>query len=34
MINLEQEAISRWEHGMCAPTLYRLQQPVMRWIVR
>ncbi|OXI84268.1 hypothetical protein CFB40_24865 [Burkholderia sp. AU31652] len=27
MINLEQEAISRWEHGMCAPTLYRLQQP-------
>ncbi|MGU7852984.1 helix-turn-helix domain-containing protein [Burkholderia orbicola] len=26
MINLEQEAISRWERGMRAPTLYRLQQ--------
>ncbi|WP_256990472.1 helix-turn-helix domain-containing protein [Burkholderia sp. HI2714] len=26
MINLEQEAISRWERGRRAPTLYRLQQ--------
>ncbi|WP_078041041.1 helix-turn-helix domain-containing protein [Burkholderia cenocepacia] len=26
MIDLEQEAISRWERGMRAPTLYRLQQ--------
>ncbi|WP_414451820.1 helix-turn-helix domain-containing protein [Burkholderia sp. 22PA0099] len=26
MINLEQEAISRWERGMRTPTLYRLQQ--------
>ncbi|RQQ30901.1 XRE family transcriptional regulator [Burkholderia stagnalis] len=26
MIGLEQEAISRWERGTRAPTLYRLQQ--------
>lgn len=26
MINLEQEAISRWERGTRVPTLYRLQQ--------
>lgn len=26
MINLEQEAVSRWERGIRAPTLYRLQQ--------
>ncbi|MGH8783290.1 helix-turn-helix domain-containing protein [Paraburkholderia sp.] len=26
MINLEQEAISRWERGSRVPTLYRLQQ--------
>ena len=26
MINLEQEAVSRWERGTRVPTLYRLQQ--------